>query len=81
MSSDVERQWQLWVHNNVHNIPGLSDADAFKDEIERLRQEAERDLGSLIPEIEAQLGDLADLIREAYESVHDPELGFKDPSD
>lgn len=80
VSSDVEQKWQLWLHNNVHNIPSLSDADAFNEEIERLRQTAERDLGRLIPEIEDQLGDLNDLIRDAYESVHDPELGFKDPS-
>ena len=81
MSSDVERQWKLWVHENVHNIPGLSDAESFNEEMDRLRQEAERDLGRLIPEIEEKLGDLDDLIRDAYESVHDPELGFKDPSD
>jgi hypothetical protein len=81
MSSEVERQWHLRVHNNVYNIPGLSDADAFNDEMDRLRREAEGDLGRLIPEIEEQLGDLDDLIRHTYESVHDPELGFKDPSD
>jgi hypothetical protein len=81
MSSDVEQKWQLWVHNHVHNIPGLSDADAFSEEIERLREVAERDLGRLIPEIEDQLGDVDDLIRDAYDSVHDPELDSKDASD
>lgn len=80
-SSDVEREWQLWAINHIHNVPGLSDADDLDAEIERLREQAERDLGDTIPHIEGQLGDLHDLIREVYDSVQDPELGFKDPID
>lgn len=73
----VERQFQIWVTENIHTIPGLSDADAFGAEIARLREQVERDLAGLIPQIEEELGDLDDLLRSAYESIHDPELGFK----
>jgi hypothetical protein len=78
MVADAQRQFRLWVDENVHNIPGLLDAESFNAEIARLRGQAERDLGNLISEIEEQLGDLDDLLRDAYESVQDPELGFKD---
>jgi hypothetical protein len=81
MRSNVERQFQSWAAENVHTIPGLSEPDDFQEEMQRLREQVERDLADLIPEIEEQLGDLDDLIRSTYESIHDPELGFKDSSD
>ena len=76
--SDSERQFQEWVRQNVHNIPGLHDAEGLDAEVARLRVKIERDLPNLIPQIEEEVGDLDDALRTAYESVHDPELGFKD---
>lgn len=78
MKSRIERKYEDWASENVHTIPGLDDLDG---EVARLRAMLEEDLASDIPEIEAELGDLDDLLQSTYESIHDPELGFKDPSD
>jgi hypothetical protein len=36
--SDAERQFQKWVRQNVHNIPGLHDAEGLDAEVARLRE-------------------------------------------
>jgi len=81
MTSRSMIAYNAWVSDNVHNIPGLSEKDDFEAEIGRLRDKLERDLSELLPELERELGDIDDALIEAYENVHDPELGFKDSSD
>lgn len=78
MKTRAETEFDLWVGQNVHTIPGLEDLEG---EVERLRAKLEIDLAALVPEIEAELGDLDDLLSSAYESIHDPELGFRDARD
>ena len=75
--TDTARALEEWISANVHNIPGLHDAEGFDAEVARLRAKLEKDLAELIPSIEEELGDLDDLLTAAYENVHDPELGFK----
>jgi len=81
VKSKAERQWQLWVADNVHNAPGLSESEFLDAELARLRKQLDRDLPELTARIEEELGDIDDLLRAAYESIHDPELGFKDSND
>jgi hypothetical protein len=67
-----------WISANVHNVPGLTDPGP---EVDRLAGELWADAASAgIPrsEIEAVVGDTTEALTEAYETVHDPELGFKD---
>ena len=75
MKTYAESVFDDWVGQNVHNIPGLENLD---EEVDRLRARIQADLVNQIPMLEAELGDLDDRLREAYEAVHDPELGFKD---
>lgn len=75
MRNENEAKFQHWIQSNVHNVPGLEDLD---EEVDRLRQKLEHDLAADLPEIEAEVGDLDDALRAAYEAIHDPELGFKD---
>lgn len=70
-----------WAQENVHNIPGLSEADDLKAEVARLRAKLERDLPNDLAQVEEDMGDLDDALQAAYENVHDPELGFKDGRD
>ncbi len=69
-----------WTRENVHNNPGLDD---LQGEVARLREKLERDAtgaGVSLDDLEMEAGDLEDHLTQAYENVHDPELGFKDPA-
>lgn len=81
MADDVLRIYNDWVADNVHNVPGLAEAADFDAEIRRLHEKLERELSDLIPKLEQELGNIDDALTEAYENVHDPELGFKDARD
>lgn len=79
--SRAREAFQVWTAENIHNVPGVWDREAMDAEMKRLRAQLERDLPVLLAEIEEELGELDDLLLEAYENVYDPETGFQDGSD
>ncbi|HWA91179.1 MAG TPA: hypothetical protein VG889_14170 [Rhizomicrobium sp.] len=81
MRHQLEQFAQDWVSDNVHNIPGLSEAADLDREVARLKTKFITDAATRgIPakDLEAAVGDFDDFLTAAYENVHDPELGFKD---
>jgi len=77
MADDLEVILDRWLDENVHNVPGLSDAEQLDAEIDRLRAKLKRDLDAHFTAIDATY-ELDDVLQAKLESVLDPELGFRD---
>ena len=77
MSKRSDEFVKAWVGQNVHTIPGLDD---FHGEAERLTDSLIVDAqsaGLSVSELQETTGDIEDFMLNAYEQIHDPELGFK----
>ena len=70
-----------WVHEHVHNVPGLQDIPEHARSLaERLQNDAQAD-GIYLVELEETVGDPYDYVLNEFEQIYDPDLGFKDGRD
>jgi hypothetical protein len=67
-----------WISDNVFNVPGLTDPAPEVAHLAQSLDAATQSAGIPRATIEREMGSFEGFLTEAYENVHDPELGFKD---
>jgi hypothetical protein len=80
-NSSVKQFLDSWVSQNVNNVPGLSEAADLDREVARLKRALIADAavrGISANALETVVGNFEDYLTDAYEKVHDSELGFRD---